>query len=113
MQARLPEALEPLRAACDSLAAVGFESPSWHDLLHGEAPPVFGDDEPQLDNTRGWQRAASQAIFRRASPHSCWGQNCAPAHKLKDIIKELDATLAVVNASNFADLDALIITRKT
>ena len=24
--------------------------------------PVLGDDEPQLDNTRGWQRAASQAV---------------------------------------------------
>ena len=45
----VPEALEPLWAACDSLAAVGFESPSWHDA-------------PQLENTRGWQRAAAQAV---------------------------------------------------
>ena len=43
-------------------SAVGFEPPFWHDLLHGEQPRPPVQDEPQLDNTRGWQRAASKTI---------------------------------------------------
>ena len=57
----LPELL-PLQTARDSLSAVGFEAPSWHDVLHGQKPRPLVLDEPQLDNTRGWQRTASQAV---------------------------------------------------
>ena len=57
----LPELL-PLQTARDSLSAVGFEAPSWHDVLHGQEPRPLVLDEPQLDNTRGWQRAASHAV---------------------------------------------------
>ena len=57
----LPELL-PLQTARDSLSAVGFETPSWHDVLHGQEPRPLVLDEPQLDNTRGWQRTASQAV---------------------------------------------------
>ena len=55
----LTEALLPLQDARDSLSAVGFEPPSWHDLLHAQKPP---QPVPDIDSTRGWQRAASQAV---------------------------------------------------
>ena len=54
------------KTACDFLSAVGFEPPScWHDALHGEEPRPLVQGEPQLDSTRGWQRAASQAVDAR------------------------------------------------
>ena len=60
----LPPALALLADARASLSAVGFEPPSWLDLLAGQdAPPVpEGELHLDTDTTRGWQRAASQAF---------------------------------------------------
>ena len=57
----LPEALESLRVARNSLAAIGFEPPIWEELLQAEAPSQ-PEEDPSLDLTRGWQRPASQAV---------------------------------------------------
>ena len=57
----LPEALESLRVARNSLAAIGFEPPIWEELLQAEAPSQLEED-PSRDLTRGWQRPASQAV---------------------------------------------------
>ena len=40
--------LLPLQTARDSVFAVGFEHPSWHDLLHGEEPRRLIQDTEQL-----------------------------------------------------------------
>ena len=82
----LPELL-PLQTARDSLSAVGFEVPSWHDVLHGQEPRPLVLDEPQLDNTRGWQRTASQAV----------DGFCQRA-----LLRELDASSAAPQAGPYA-----------
>ena len=55
---------------------------SWQDL-HGQAPPLLGDDDPQLDNTRGFCKrallreldASSAALFDPQA--KLWNPRCS------------------------------------
>ena len=93
-----PEVLQPLLLARASLTASGFAPPPWPELLTTPAPlPGDEDEEPQLDNTRGWQRPASKAV-----DEFCY----------RSILCELDSPAAALRDSQAGPFAARILTAR-